>query len=70
VTYHCRCCGYPTLDEEPPGTFAICAVCYWEDDSGDHAGANRVSLAEARASFDAFGACDTADEVSGRQQRP
>ena len=28
----CPCCGYPTLSEEPPGTYEICPVCFWEDD--------------------------------------
>ena len=31
--YHCPCCGYRTLSEQPPGTFEICPVCYWEDDN-------------------------------------
>ncbi len=30
--YACPCCGYLTLTEKPPGTFAICPVCFWEDD--------------------------------------
>lgn len=37
--YKCKCCGYYTLSEKPldhngyPGTFEICPVCFWEDDS-------------------------------------
>src|SRR5947199_236274 len=58
------CCGYYTLDEEPPGTFLICPVCFWEDDNvqfSDHdyaGGANRVSLNEARKNFREFGASE------------
>jgi hypothetical protein len=54
------------LDEEPPGTFAICEVCSWEDDEVQfddttvRGSANVVSLDEARANFVAFGACDDA----------
>ncbi len=33
MNYPCACCGYSTLDEEPSGTFAVCPVCYWEDDN-------------------------------------
>lgn len=28
----CLSCGYKTLDEEPPGTYDICEICFWEDD--------------------------------------
>ncbi|WP_243295104.1 contact-dependent growth inhibition system immunity protein [Geothrix mesophila] len=50
----CPCCGQPALDEQPPGTFAICPECAWEDDPVQAAdpdargGANRLSLREAR----------------------
>ena len=27
----CPCCGYLVFDE-PPGSYAICPVCGWEDD--------------------------------------
>ncbi|MEG0072477.1 MAG: CPCC family cysteine-rich protein [Raoultibacter sp.] len=62
--YPCPCCGNATLSEEPPGTFAICPVCYWEDDALQfddpllEGGANAVSLDRARENFKAFGACD------------
>ncbi|MBL1704243.1 hypothetical protein DXB51_09685 [Bacillus cereus] len=32
MKYTCPCCGYETLEEEPPGTYEICSICYWEDD--------------------------------------
>lgn len=59
--FPCPCCGQHTLAEEPPGTFAICPVCEWEDDHVQfrdptyEGGANRVSLAEARDNFRRFG---------------
>jgi Cysteine-rich CPCC len=55
--YPCPCCGNVTLDEAPPGTFAICSVCSWEDDNVQfhdpdyEGGANRVSLNQARRNF-------------------
>jgi Cysteine-rich CPCC len=59
--FSCPCCGYLTLDEAPPGTYAICKVCFWEDDPVQFAdpdsdgGANAVSLNQARESFRAHG---------------
>ena len=64
MSYPCPCCGNLTLDEESPGSFDICPVCYWEDDlvqfndptySG---GANKVSLEVARKNYLEFGACE------------
>ena len=58
--YPCPCCGFLTLEQEAPGSFDICAVCFWEDDNiqyydADYAGgANRVSLNQARKNFLAF----------------
>ncbi|MFN9895879.1 MAG: CPCC family cysteine-rich protein [Acidobacteriota bacterium] len=60
--YPCPCCGFLTIGEQPPGTFEICSVCFWEDDNAqfddpDYAGgANKVSLNEARQSYAAYGA--------------
>jgi rubredoxin len=59
--YACPCCGFLTLEEEPPGTFDICPVCNWEDDNVQFryptaGGANRVSLVEAKRNFVEFGA--------------
>ncbi len=62
--YACPCCGYKTLCEVPPRCYAICPVCYWEDDpvqfnDPDYAGgANKVSLNEARRNFLEFGASE------------
>jgi hypothetical protein len=72
--YPCPCCGYPTLTEKPPGTFAICPVCFWEDDDLQYrdpsyaGGANRVSLEEARRNYSAFGA--SANEWQAKVRPP
>jgi hypothetical protein len=59
--YACPCCDCYTLDEPPPGTFAICPVCWWEDDGVQFAdpdytgGANKPSLHQARESYRQIG---------------
>lgn len=65
--YPCPCCGQLTLEEPPPGTYDICAECWWEDDPVQfddptyRGGANEESLEEARAAYRA-----RADERSSR----
>jgi hypothetical protein len=55
--FPCPCCGNHTLTDQPPGTFQICPVCYWEDDNVQfndptfEGGANKESLKQARANF-------------------
>lgn len=62
--YVCPCCGYKTLDQEPPGTYLACPICFWEDAGVQHddpdyeGGANTVSLRQARKNFLEFGACE------------
>lgn len=62
VMFPCPCCGYLTLAEEPPGTYEICDVCFWEDDyvqfkdESYRGGANDMSLEEARRNFKELGA--------------
>ena len=52
--FTCLCCGFRPLEEQPPGTFDICAVCGWEDDDVQardpnfEGGANQSSLREAQ----------------------
>lgn len=70
--YPCPCCGYLTL-REPPGSYDIRGVCYWEDDGVQRedpayrGGANRVSLNEARENFARFG---VSEERFKRYVRP
>ncbi len=60
--YKCPCCGFLTLGAEPPGTFEICPVCFWEDDNVQfddpnyEGGANEESLHEAQKAFLEIGA--------------
>lgn len=60
--FACPCCGFLTLDEEPPGTYAICPVCFWEDDlvqfqdTEYEGGANEVSLHQAKQNYTLMGA--------------
>lgn len=69
----CPCCECRTLSDLCPGSWEVCPVCFWEDDpvQWEHptavSGANRVSLAEARANYAAFGACDKSALAHVRQ---
>jgi len=53
MTYPCPACGFLTFDG-PPGSYAVCAVCGWEDDLVQLAhprlrgGANAQCLVEAQ----------------------
>lgn len=57
ILYPCPCCGSRTLEQEARGSFEMCGVCGWEDDSVQYddpdyqGGANGKSLNEARAAF-------------------
>ncbi|MFD7877305.1 CPCC family cysteine-rich protein [Streptomyces sp. NPDC059766] len=61
--YCCPCCGFVTLAER--AMYAICPVCFWEDDGQDDHDADecrggpngRLSLTEARRNFEANGSC-------------
>lgn len=64
MKYPCPVCGYLTLDE-PPGSYLICEICFWEDDDWALAlptspetvgGPNPVTLYEAQQNFRRFGA--------------
>lgn len=64
MMFACLCCGFLTLSEKPPGTYAICPVCFWEDDPEQGrnpdavGGSNKTSLAEARRNYKMFGASE------------
>lgn len=53
ATFPCPCCGFLVFSE-PAGSFDICPLCAWEDDSvqleapGYPGGANRDSLCQAQ----------------------
>lgn len=57
MKYTCPCCGYKTLREEPPGTYEICSICFWEDDEIQfqdpdyEGGANEESLRQYQKAF-------------------
>ena len=57
VRYACPCCGYKTLPQEPPGTYALCPICNWEDDGAQfedpdyEGGANFYSLRHEQNRF-------------------
>ncbi|MDB5338139.1 MAG: hypothetical protein JWN70_3758 [Planctomycetaceae bacterium] len=61
--YPCPCCGYEVFGE-PPGSFEICPICYWEDDIVQLAfpdlagGANHCSLIEGQHNFATIGTCE------------
>ena len=63
AAYTCPCCGYQTFSD-PPGSYDICPICFWEDDSIQlvfpnlSGGANKVSLIEGQQKFISTGACE------------
>ena len=72
--FECPCCRFQTLPRQPPGTFELCPVCFWEDDNVQYrdpkyrGGANVVSLNEARENFIKFGASE--ERFIGKTRRP
>lgn len=64
MKYKCPCCGYFTFDNKPDGSYDICKVCFWEDESIQledptyEGGANKVSLIQAKMNYIEFGACE------------
>ena len=73
--FGCPGCGYLTLEEQSPGTYEICPVCYWEDDPVQFddptfpGGANVVSLEEARRNFAEHGVSDLRHKSKVRNPR-
>ncbi|MFF2484619.1 CPCC family cysteine-rich protein [Paenibacillus sp. NPDC058071] len=64
MKHTCPCCGYKTFDEQTPGTYDICKICFWEDDGVQfddpdyEGGANEVSLRQGQRNYIQFGACE------------
>ncbi|MFJ3395264.1 CPCC family cysteine-rich protein [Leifsonia aquatica] len=63
AAYPCPCCGHLTLSD-PPGSFEICAVCFWEDDAVQlrwpryEGGANCPCLIESQRAYADYGAME------------
>jgi len=63
MRYPCPCCGHLVF-VEPPGSYDICNVCFWEDDNIQlrwpdyEGGANGPSLIESQQNFAAQGAME------------
>ena len=61
--YPCPCCGHLVF-REPPGSYSICPICFWEDDNIQlrwpdwPGGANKPSLIESQQNFMAMGAME------------
>jgi ribonuclease HII len=72
--FACPCCGFLTLEQEPPGSFGLCEVCWWEDDAVQFAdpdyegGANEPSLRQARELFRQIGVSDA--KLKGHERAP
>ncbi len=71
--FPCPCCGY-CVHPEPPGSYGICPICFWEDDLTQlldpqySGGANHPSLVEAQMNFKLYGCCEA--RLSARVRRP
>ena len=76
MNYPCPCCNNLTLSELPPGTFEVCPVCLWEDDTVQfndptyEGGANKMSLSTARKNYLKFGAVEKAVVSEVRKPLP
>lgn len=63
AAYPCPCCGHLTF-AEPPGSYDICPVCFWEDDAVQlrwptyTGGANGPDLIESQRTFAELGAME------------
>jgi hypothetical protein len=64
LRFPCPCCGYLVFGE-PPGSYDICKICFWEDDALQleyattlAGGANHTTLQEAQQNFADIGVCE------------
>ena len=72
--YPCPCCGF-LIFSEPPGSYDICEICFWEDDISQlrfprMGGANRVSLIDGQRNFAKLGASEVRMVSHVRRPRP
>lgn len=71
IMFTCPCCGYKVFNE-PPGSYDICRICFWEDDvfqlyfPHQTGGPNRCNLIEAQVNYVQFGACERAMSKNAR----
>ncbi|KAF3884751.1 MULTISPECIES: CPCC family cysteine-rich protein [Nostocales] len=72
TSYPCPCCGYLIFDE-PPGSYDICPICFWEDDVFQlrfacvDRSANNVSLLVGQLNYIEFGACESTCQPHARR---
>ena len=62
TTCPCPCCGY-IVHRDPPGSYNICPICFWEDEISqlrfpETTGANHVSPIQAQRNFSTIGAIE------------
>jgi hypothetical protein len=75
ILYPCPCCGYLVF-REPTGSYAICPICFWEDDASalrfadEGGGVNEVSLRQAQANYAAAGVSDNRLAAHVRAPQP
>jgi hypothetical protein len=61
--FPCPCCGHLVF-REPPGSYDICPLCFWEDDNVQLrwpdwvGGANKPSLVEGQRNYSEMGAME------------
>ncbi len=71
IMYSCPCCGYRVF-EAPSGSYDICPICCWEDDSVQLAfpdmagGANNCSLLEGQRNYEEFEVCEASFKTNVR----
>ncbi|PJZ57226.1 CPCC family cysteine-rich protein [Leptospira barantonii] len=74
--YPCPCCGYIVFSE-PPGSYEICPICFWEDDALQlefattlSGGANHLTLFQAQLNFLEFYASEKSLLIHVRKPAP
>lgn len=69
--YPCPCCGHLVF-QEPPGSYDLCPICFWEDDAVQlrwpeyEGGANRPSLIDSQKNYSHLEAIEACFLVSVR----